>query len=95
MIADHYHQPERFRADDTYPNIKSINIEKDSPHFNADKFIAELRSYILDDATHYRTNRLMIPWGDDFFWADAALSYKNLEDIIAYWNSQYSDITLL
>ena len=57
--------------------------------------MAELRTYILDDATHYKTNRLMIPWGDDFFWQDAGLSYKNLEDIIAYWSSQYSDITLL
>ena len=55
----------------------------------------ELRGYILDDATHFRTNRLMIPWGDDFNWSDPTLSYTNLEDTIKYFNEKYDDITLL
>ena len=55
----------------------------------------ELRTYILDDATHYRTNRLMIPWGGDFCWSNATLSFANLEDTISYWNNKYSDVTLL
>ena len=55
----------------------------------------ELRTYILDDATHFKTNRLMIPWGGDFCWSDATLSFKNLEDTISYWNDKYSDVTLL
>ena len=37
----------------------------------------------------------MIPWGDDFFWSDAALSFKNMEDIIELWNNRYADIYLV
>jgi len=37
-----------------------------------------LRSYILDDATHFKTNRLMIPWGDDFWYSNAHLTFVNL-----------------
>lgn len=95
VMADHYHQPETFRVDELLPWIETINTDRNSEGFNADEMIEELRVYILDAATHYRTNQLMIPWGDDFFWADAALSYKNMEDVIEFWSSKYSDITLI
>ena len=54
-----------------------------------------LRSYILDDATHFKTNRLMIPWGDDFWFSNAHLTFENLETTINYFNEKYDDITLL
>ena len=46
--------------------------------FNADTKVDRLRRYILDDAMHFRTNRLMIPWGDDFWFSNAKLTYTNL-----------------
>ena len=85
-MPDHYHQPQHFRVD---------ALHKENKPIVNDQRMAELRRYILDDATHFRTNRLMIPWGDDFFWSDAQLSYKFLDETIEYWNNKYDDITLL
>ena len=55
----------------------------------------ELRRYILDDAEHFATNRTMIPWGDDFWYSNAHLTFANLEKYIKYFNEKYDDITLI
>lgn len=68
---------------------------KNYSDFNADEKMESLRSYILDDATHYKTNRLMMPWGDDFWFSNAHVTFANLENTINYFNAKYDDITLL
>ena len=37
----------------------------------------------------------MIPWGDDFWYSNADLTFRNLENYIKYFNETYDDITLL
>ena len=94
-MSHHYNAPAEFRYDgrnwDSDPVVTDPNLDT----FNADKKMAILRKYILDDAENYRTNRLMIPWGDDFFYSNAHLTYSNLERTIEYFNNKYDDITLI
>ena len=37
----------------------------------------------------------MIPWGDDFWYSNADLTFRNLENYIKYFNETYDDITRL
>ena len=63
--------------------------------FNADKKSKSLRDFILDKSGHYLGNHLMIPWGGDFMYANAHLTYKSMDNQIEYFNSVYDDITLV
>lgn len=94
-MPDHYHQPEDFRYDENNFNTDPVVTNKNWDDFNADTKMESLRSYILDDATHFKTNRLMMPWGDDFWFSNAHLTFDNLHNTIEYFNAKYDDITLL
>ena len=94
-MPDHYHGPESTRYDENNFNQDPMVIDKNLTTFNGDEKCASLREYLLDDATHFATNRLMIPWGDDFWYSNANLTFRNLENYLKYCNDIWSDITLL
>jgi len=74
-MPNDYHQPSEFGYDENNWAADPVVIDKNLSTFNADEKVANLRSYILDDATHFKTNRLMIPWGDDFAYGNAHLTF--------------------
>ena len=94
-MPDHYHGPESTRYDENNFNQDPMVIDKNLSTFNADEKCDELRKYLLDSSEHFATNRLMIPWGDDFWYSNANLTFRNLENYIKYCNEKYDDITLL
>lgn len=95
-MPDHYHAPESTRYDENnFYQSDPIVLDKNLTTFNADKKVLELRKYILDDAEHFMTNQTMIPWGDDFWYSNAHLTFANLDKYIKYFNEKYDDITLL
>jgi hypothetical protein len=51
--------------------------------------------YVLDMATHYQGNHFFIPWGDDFYYADAHMTFSSPDALIRYFNSHYTDMTLM
>ena len=63
--------------------------------FNADKKSASLYDFIIDKSTHYLGNHLMIPWGGDFMYGNAHLTYQSEDNLIDYFNTVYSDVTLI
>ena len=87
-MPDHYHQPYEFRyGDQNSPDVEPIVTDKTKSSFNGNEKCAVLRNYILDDAIHFRTNRLMIPWGDDFTYQNAHSTFTNLDRTIEYCNA--------
>ena len=38
---------------------------------------------------------MMIPWGDDFTYGNAKMTYTSVDDLIKYFNEKYDDMTLL
>lgn len=94
-MPHHYNAPSEFRYDGRNFKHDPVVTDPNLETFNANEKMEILRKYILEDAEHFRTNRLMIPWGDDFFFSNAHLTYSNLERTIEYFNNKYDDITLI
>jgi alpha-mannosidase len=38
---------------------------------------------------------MMIPWGDDFTYSNAKMTYTSIDSLIEYFNDNYDDMTLL
>lgn len=48
----------------------------------------ELVNILTSRATSYRTNNLLVPWGDDFKFVDAAKQFTNMDPLVStyIWN---------
>ena len=63
--------------------------------FNADVKAFKMWEYVKHMSKHYRGNHLFIPWGDDFTFGNAHLTYAPLDALIRYFNEHYDDVTLM
>jgi hypothetical protein len=43
----------------------------------------ELVNILTSRATSYRTNNLLVPWGDDFKFVDAAKQFTNMDPLVS------------
>ena len=94
-MTHHYNTPEAFRYDERNFGTEPVVTDPNLDSFNADSKMSKLRFYLLKDSLSFKTPRLLIPWGDDFWFSNAHLTYHNLENTINYFNEKYDDITLL
>lgn len=42
-------------------------------------------------AAHYATNEILAIWGDDFEWVNSESNFRNLDAMMEYMNSHFSD----
>jgi len=86
VTSGHYSPPDNFnfeRGDDPIqddPNLYDMNVEA-----KCDQFINEM----YETAEFYRTNELLVLWGDDFQYSNANLNFKNIDKMIKYINNHY------
>ncbi len=50
---------------------------------NKAKRARELVNILTGRATAYRTNNLLVPWGDDFKFVDATKQFSNMDPLIS------------
>eukprot|EP00455_Lapot_gusevi_P052426 TRINITY_DN7980_c0_g1_i4.p1 TRINITY_DN7980_c0_g1~~TRINITY_DN7980_c0_g1_i4.p1 ORF type:complete len:967 (+),score=440.03 TRINITY_DN7980_c0_g1_i4:73-2973(+) len=60
------------------PRLHDVNVKS-----RADLFVAEAK----EQASHYRTNNIMLTFGSDFQYENANLWFKNLDKLIKYVNA--------
>jgi hypothetical protein len=84
----HYSAPDGFNWDTLGINDPTFQT------FNADKFTQMFHDWVLHMKDHYKTNHLLIPFGDDFNYEDAKLNYRNIDQFMAYFNAHIPNITL-
>ena len=83
-MHDGYEGPWWSRYDERMFRHEPMVIDKNLTTFNGDLKCDLLRRYVLDASEHFLTNHLMIPWGGDFWYGNANLTFKNLENYISY-----------
>ncbi|XP_034669857.1 lysosomal alpha-mannosidase-like [Drosophila subobscura] len=61
-------------------------IDDKSSENNVEVRVHDFINYVQLLETHYRSNHIMVPMGDDFHYANAQKNYKNMDKLIKYVN---------
>jgi len=51
-------------------------------------------NYSLHMQQHYRTNNMLIPWGEDFAYGNAFDDFSNGDALIRYFNKNFSYLNM-
>eukprot|EP01119_Soliformovum_irregulare_P019887 TRINITY_DN6388_c0_g1_i4.p1 TRINITY_DN6388_c0_g1~~TRINITY_DN6388_c0_g1_i4.p1 ORF type:complete len:1028 (+),score=331.23 TRINITY_DN6388_c0_g1_i4:166-3084(+) len=78
VLHTHYSAPIGFDWEEHSTPINEHNLEGQSQH---------LVNILKERSRAYRTNQLMVPWGDDFKFQNADIQYDNMGKLIEHINS--------
>lgn len=78
VLHTHYAAPIGFDWEEHSPTISANNL-----HSRAEILVQSLRQR----AESYRSNQLLVPWGDDFKFQNAEIQFSNMDKLIEYINS--------
>lgn len=95
VMPDHYNMIDDFRFDERFNTFGPLIVDPNLDDYNADVRMQDLYNYITDTASHFRGSRMSLPWGDDFFFGNAAMTYKNLDLTIKTFNEWFDDVQLV
>jgi hypothetical protein len=90
MLDYGYAAPDGFGfdlLDDEDPFIIDKNFETYNAELKAGRLIKQLTERI----NHYKTNQMLVLFGEDFRYMSAFQNYKNMDTIIAYMNEHHGD----
>ncbi|CAI2376469.1 unnamed protein product [Moneuplotes crassus] len=93
MMYHHYSSPEGFHFNDGNgddPIVDDPRLET----YNIEEKVSGLRDYLLHMADHYRTNHLLVPFGDDFNFENSKRYFMNIDKLIKGFNAKYDDIEM-
>uniref|UniRef100_A0A7S3JCC5 Glycoside hydrolase family 38 central domain-containing protein n=1 Tax=Euplotes harpa TaxID=151035 RepID=A0A7S3JCC5_9SPIT len=93
MMYNHYSAPPGFSFDER-SNDSPIIDDKRLETYNIEERAAQLHDYLMHLSEHYRSNHLLVPFGDDFNYMNAQMYFYNLDKLIEYMNKHYSDVNL-
>ena len=74
-MQDHYSYPSGFKYDENNFSDEPTVADKTLETFNADEKAAQMWQYVKHMQQHYRGSNLFIPWGDDFTYGNAHLTF--------------------
>lgn len=95
VMRDHYGWPQGFGMDERTDAGAFVTNEK-LDTFNADEKTKLLQKYINEMSTNYIGNQMLIPFGNDFSFANAKMCFQEMDRLISYFNEHNTaNITLL
>lgn len=83
VLHTHYSAPSGFDFEN--PGVFEVN------NGNVKSRAAQFMNAMKSRADSYRTDVLLIPWGDDFKFRNAAKQYKSMDLLISFINENYPD----
>jgi hypothetical protein len=93
MMYQHYSAPAGFSFNEfstDSPIIDDIRMENN----NVEERTTALYDYLTHMADHYRTDHLLVPFGDDFNYLNAQKIFLNVDKLIKNFNERYDDVEL-
>lgn len=94
-MQDHYSYPSGFKYDDVNFSDEPFESDPSLSTYNAPEKSLQLYNYVKHMAEHYQGTHMFIPWGDDFTYGNAHLTFAPVDQLIAYFNANHDDMTLL
>ncbi|XP_060711191.1 lysosomal alpha-mannosidase isoform X2 [Hemiscyllium ocellatum] len=81
------YNPPRMLCWDMLCSDEPIKDDKNLDEYNVDQIVSYFNQTAYKQATHYRTNHIIMTMGSDFHFQDANMWYKNLDKLIKYVNA--------
>lgn len=78
VLHTHYAAPKTFDWEEDAVAVSDTNIQ-----YRASYFVSSLK----ERAQAYRTNQLLVPWGDDFKFQNSDVQFNNMDKLISHINS--------
>lgn len=95
-MRDHYCWANGFGIDEFNTNDDPVVVDEDLDTFNAPAKVQHLVEYLEQMANDYLGDQLLVPFGCDFAFANAAMSFENMDRLITYFNKyNNANMTLL
>lgn len=93
ILQDMYWFPPDMGYDERdFPNNSQPIIDDETLEtFNADLKAERMLSYAMHMSTHYRSNNLFMPWGEDFAYGNAFTDFSNGDALINYWQKKMAN----
>ena len=92
-LYNHYSAPPSFCLDELCTDAPIVD-DKRLENYNIEERAQNLHDYIIHLADHYRSDHVLLPFGDDFNFMNAQAYFFNLDKIIKYVNEHYDDVNL-
>ncbi|GCC34708.1 hypothetical protein chiPu_0013183 [Chiloscyllium punctatum] len=86
VLPNGYNPPRMF-CWDMLCSDEPIKDDKNLDEYNVDQIVYYFNQTAYKQATHYRTNHIIMTMGSDFHFQDANMWYKNLDKLIKYVNA--------
>jgi hypothetical protein len=93
MMYQHYSSPAGFSFNEFSTDSPIIDDER-MENNNVEERTAALYDYLTHMADHYRTDHLLVPFGDDFNYLNAQKIFLNVDKLIKNFNERYDDVEL-
>mmetsp|Transcript_35799 Transcript_35799/g.26118 ORF Transcript_35799/g.26118 Transcript_35799/m.26118 type:complete len:277 (+) Transcript_35799:355-1185(+) len=95
VFLDMYWWPWGFSYDERDYGADPVISDPTLETFNAEQKARDMYYYAKDMSTHYKGNHMFIPYGTDFAFANAHLTFSSSDALIEYFNENYDDMTLM
>jgi alpha-mannosidase II len=86
VLHTHYSAPQGF----DFENHGVLGVSSSNVAERAKEFVAEMKKR----ASHYRTNHILVPFGDDFKFKDANRQFGNMDQLIEYINNNVGGVKI-
>ena len=94
-LYDHYCYVPGFNVDDRFSGDSPIVDDEDLETYNVDEKLELMYTRVLDQASHYRTDNILVTFGCDFTYMNALKNFKNTDKLIKYMNEKYDDVNFI
>lgn len=96
VMRDHYCWINGFWYDERFDGDDPVVVREDLDTFNAPGKVDLIVDYINEMAADYIGNQMLMPFGCDFTFANAAMNFESMDNLITYFNKHNTaNMTLL
>ena len=86
-MKNHYCWPDGYWYDTRWYGDDPFVSNKNYSTFNADQKTKDFIKYVIEYASSYRGNNILLPFGCDFTNANARMNFENTDRLIEYFNA--------
>lgn len=86
-MRDHYCWIDGFWYDERFDGDDPVVVREELDTFNAPEKVKLIVDYIQEMAADYIGDHMLMPFGCDFTFANAAMNFENMDKLITYFNA--------